>query len=145
MKDKALKKYCAKLTDWALKRPARDYRTAVPPRVFVQKGRNIHSSAGRALIHVLPEMATLPDMTAHWESTLTQISEKQYRYQDFMVPLSETLTGLINQARRTGMSVLSVIYHHRRRRRRPARKAKVKPLRRAKGRPAEKAPLQEEE
>lgn len=44
-------------------------------------------------------MATLPDMTAHWESTLTQISEKQYRYQDFMVPLSETLTGLINQAR----------------------------------------------
>ena len=65
-----------------------------------KKGRNIHSSpAGRALIHVLPDMATLPDMTAQWESRLTQISEKQTRYDDFMNPLSQTLTQLIHQAR----------------------------------------------
>ncbi|XPE61724.1 hypothetical protein ACNKHT_09255 [Shigella flexneri] len=36
-------------------------------------------------------MATRPDMTAHWESVLTQISEKQCRYQDFMQPLVGTL------------------------------------------------------
>ncbi|MNG30998.1 DNA topoisomerase 3 [compost metagenome] len=40
-------------------------------------------------------------MTAHWESILTQISEKQCRYQDFMQPLVGTLFELINQARNT--------------------------------------------
>ncbi|CDG21291.1 DNA topoisomerase 3 [Xenorhabdus poinarii G6] len=65
-----------------------------------KKGRHIHATpAGRALIHVLPEMAVLPDMTAHWESRLTQISEKKFRYQDFMLPLQETLQQLIWQAK----------------------------------------------
>nr|WP_314426396.1 DNA topoisomerase III [uncultured Erwinia sp.] len=70
-------------------------------RTFLfKKGRYIHSSpAGRALIHSLPEMAARPDMTAHWESTLTKISEKQCRYQDFMQPLVDTLYSLIHQAR----------------------------------------------
>lgn len=40
-------------------------------------------------------------MTAHWESVLTQISEKQCRYQDFMQPLVGTLFQLIDQAKRT--------------------------------------------
>ncbi|RJT26963.1 DNA topoisomerase III [Buttiauxella izardii] len=67
---------------------------------LVKKGRYIHSSdAGRALIHSLPELAARPDMTAQWESTLTQISEKQCRYQDFMQPLVNTLYELIHQAR----------------------------------------------
>ncbi|AZG98781.1 DNA topoisomerase III [Proteus mirabilis] len=71
-------------------------------RGFLQKkGRAINSTpAGRALIHVLPDMATLPDMTAHWESILTQISEKQFKYQDFMMPLNNTLFELITQAKR---------------------------------------------
>lgn len=65
-----------------------------------KKGRNILSSeSGRGLIHALPESAASPDMTAQWESTLTKISEKQCRYQDFMVPLTETLRGLIQQVR----------------------------------------------
>ena len=70
-------------------------------RTFLFKqGRAIHASeAGRALIHSLPEMAARPDMTAQWESTLTKISEKQCRYQDFMQPLVETLYQLIAQAR----------------------------------------------
>ncbi|MGG2142136.1 DNA topoisomerase III [Symbiopectobacterium sp. RP] len=65
-----------------------------------KKGRYIHASeAGRALIHALPPSAALPDMTANWEVTLTLISEKQRRYQDFMQPLTQTLSGLIDQAR----------------------------------------------
>ena len=69
---------------------------------LVKKGRYIHSTdAGKALFHSLPEMATRPDMTAHWESILTQISEKQCRYQDFMQPLVGTLYQLIDQARST--------------------------------------------
>ncbi len=70
-------------------------------RTFLyKKGRYIHASpAGRALIHALPDIAARPDMTAHWESTLTQISEKNCRYQDFMQPLVATLQDLINQAK----------------------------------------------
>lgn len=70
-------------------------------RTFLyKKGRYIHSSeAGRALIHCLPEIAARPDMTADWEATLTQISEKNRRYQDFMQPLVGTLYQLIDQAR----------------------------------------------
>ncbi|NLS43404.1 DNA topoisomerase III [BEV proteobacterium] len=65
-----------------------------------KKGRYIHASeAARALIHALPPSAALPDMTANWEATLTLISEKQRRYQDFMQPLTQTLSGLIDQAR----------------------------------------------
>ncbi|CNK70575.1 DNA topoisomerase III [Yersinia aleksiciae] len=70
-------------------------------RTFLfKKGRYIHASpAGRALIHALPDIAARPDMTAHWESTLTQISEKNCRYQDFMQPLVATLQELISQAK----------------------------------------------
>ncbi|WP_130098820.1 DNA topoisomerase III [Siccibacter turicensis] len=69
---------------------------------LVKNGRYIRSTdAGRALIHALPELAARPDMTAQWESTLTQISEKQCRYQDFMQPLVSTLYTLIDQARST--------------------------------------------
>lgn len=70
-------------------------------RSFLEKkGRYIHATpAGCALIHSLPESAGRPDMTAHWESVLTQISEKQCRYQDFMQPLVATLHQLIEQAR----------------------------------------------
>ncbi|MWL74243.1 DNA topoisomerase III, partial [Escherichia coli] len=69
---------------------------------LIKKGRYIHSTdPGRALIHSLPELAARPDMTAHWESVLTQISEKQCRYQDFMQPLVGTLFDLINQAKST--------------------------------------------
>lgn len=70
-------------------------------RTFLfKKGRYIHASpAGRALIHALPDIAARPDMTAHWESTLTQISEKNCRYQDFMQPLVMTLQDLISQAK----------------------------------------------
>ena len=67
---------------------------------LVKKGRYIHSTeAGRALIHALPEMAARPDMTAQWESTLTRISEKSCRYDEFMQRLVSTLTTLIGEAR----------------------------------------------
>ncbi len=51
----------------------------------IKKGRNIHSTeAGRILINALPDVATQPDMTAHWESQLDGISRKQASYQQFM-------------------------------------------------------------
>lgn len=72
-------------------------------RGFLQKkGRSIITTeAGKALIKILPEAATRPDMTAYWEMSLAQISEKQCRYQDFMAPLEKQLHELIAQAKKT--------------------------------------------
>ncbi|NIG98113.1 MAG: DNA topoisomerase III [Serratia symbiotica] len=76
-------------------------------RAFLyKKGRYIHASkAGRALIHSLPEIAARPDMTANWEATLTQISEKSCRYQDLMQPLVGTLQTLVYQVQQSRASM----------------------------------------
>ncbi|ACS85756.1 DNA topoisomerase III [Musicola paradisiaca] len=99
-------------------------------RAFLfKKGRSIHATeAGRALIHALPPSAAHPDMTAHWESTLTQISEKRCRYQDFMQPLTQSLYSLIQQAQQTSnMSMFSGLPPTKRataKRRKPSSRAK---------------------
>ncbi|MGM3172621.1 DNA topoisomerase III [Dickeya lacustris] len=70
---------------------------------LLKKGRYIHATeTGKALIHALPQVAAQPDMTAHWEATLTQISEKRCRYQDFMQPLTQSLYELIQHVRAGG-------------------------------------------
>ena len=63
---------------------------------LVKKGRNIHSTeTGRILISALPDIATQPDMTAHWEAQLTDISQKQASYQQFMFALNQMLPDLV--------------------------------------------------
>ncbi|WP_448546430.1 DNA topoisomerase III [Thalassotalea fusca] len=66
-------------------------------RGFLQRaGKSIHATdAGKGLIAALPEQCTKPDMTAHWEATLNQISEQKANYQGFMTPLTHTLTELV--------------------------------------------------
>ena len=67
---------------------------------LIKLGRNIHSTeAGRILIFALPETATLPDMTAHWEMQLTDISKKQASYQQFMHELVTQLPSLLHTER----------------------------------------------
>ncbi|OOF67752.1 DNA topoisomerase III [Rodentibacter caecimuris] len=62
-----------------------------------KKNRNIHSTeTGRILIQALPDIATQPDMTAHWESQLTGISQKQVSYQQFMNTLNKMLPELVH-------------------------------------------------
>jgi DNA topoisomerase-3 len=53
---------------------------------------------GKSLINALPDSATYPDMTAQWEATLNDISEKKNSYQHFMSPLTSTLQAMVNQA-----------------------------------------------
>ncbi len=66
-------------------------------RGFLQRiGKSITATdVGIALINALPEMATLPDMTAQWEATLTAISEKNASYLNFMQPLTHTVTDMV--------------------------------------------------
>ena len=67
---------------------------------LIRKGKQIHATAtGRGLIRSLPESATLPDMTAQWESVLDAISKRQADYSVFMEPLTESLHRLIAQSK----------------------------------------------
>lgn len=64
-----------------------------------RQGKLIHATdAGKGLINALPQQCTTPDMTAQWEAMLNNISEKKSTYQNFMQPLTSTLTELINLA-----------------------------------------------
>jgi len=80
-------------------------------RNFLQrKGKAITATeVGIALINALPEMATLPDMTAQWEATLTAISEKQSSYTNFIQPLTNTVTEMVHGASQQSFSGLPKI------------------------------------
>lgn len=67
-------------------------------RQFLERnGKQIKaSSAGKSFILALPEAMTEPDMTAHWENSLSQISEQTCRYDDFMNPLTEVIHTFID-------------------------------------------------
>jgi DNA topoisomerase-3 len=69
-------------------------------RGFLQRiGKNITATEiGTSLINALPKMATTPDMTAQWEATLNDISERRSNYQNFITPLTATLKGMVAQA-----------------------------------------------
>ena len=56
------------------------------------------TAAGKALIESLPMVSTTPDMTAQWEMQLNAISLSERSYQQFMVPLEQTLHQLIEHS-----------------------------------------------
>jgi DNA topoisomerase-3 len=63
---------------------------------LMRNGKEIRATeVGRQLITSLPENMGSPDMTAHWESQLEAISQKQMSYAQFMQPLTQGLTQLI--------------------------------------------------
>lgn len=77
---------------------------------LIRKGKNIHSTeAGRTLIHALPESASQPDMTAHWEMQLNQISKKEASYQQFMFELNSKLPHLLQSPNRQILQNLAKI------------------------------------
>ena len=80
-------------------------------RGFLQRERKqIHSTAsGRGLIAALPEQATTPDMTAHWETQLNAIGAREATYAEFMQPLTTSLHTLIEQSKASLPSSLAGI------------------------------------
>ncbi|MBY6185254.1 DNA topoisomerase III [Marinobacter hydrocarbonoclasticus] len=69
-----------------------------------REGKALRSTpSGRGLIHALPDEASYPDMTAHWERKLQDIAEREYGYSPFMSDLDQRVTGLIEQARGGGV------------------------------------------
>jgi len=77
-------------------------------RDYLQRqGKNIHATViGTSLINALPIAATMPDMTAHWEATLTNISEKKSRYEDLISPLTSTIAEMIKQSEQQSFAQL---------------------------------------
>ena len=74
---------------------------------FQRKGKQIHATpAGIGLVKALPEQATLPDMTAQWESVLEKISQRENTFHDIMQPLEAQLHALISQSASSAMSSL---------------------------------------
>lgn len=64
---------------------------------LLRQGKKIIATdVGIALVKALPDAATLPDMTAQWEATLTAISEKKASYLSFMQPLSNIVTAMVH-------------------------------------------------
>ncbi|WP_028862617.1 DNA topoisomerase III [Psychromonas aquimarina] len=78
-------------------------------RQFLQRtGKVIKATeTGRKLIDSLPEMLTLPDMTAQWEMQLNAISEKSQSYQGFVAPLLGQLKNIIDKAIADGPQALT--------------------------------------
>jgi len=77
-------------------------------RNFLQRqGKKIIATdVGKALVNALPIKATLPDMTAKWESKLTAIAEKGASYVSFMEPLIHTITDMVSDAGQQSFSGL---------------------------------------
>ena len=77
-------------------------------RGYLQRtGKNIIATdIGRSLINALPKMATTPDMTAQWEATLNDISERKNNYNNFITPLTTTLTNMVEQAQQQSFAEL---------------------------------------
>ncbi|MCW8833391.1 MAG: DNA topoisomerase 3, partial [Colwellia sp.] len=64
----------------------------------------IATEVGVALIHGLPVQATLPDMTALWESQLKSISNKTVNYQSFILGVEGNLKQFISDVKGTSFT-----------------------------------------
>ncbi len=74
---------------------------------LTRKGKDIRATdVGTQLICSLPERMTIPDMTAHWESQLEAISQKELKYTQFMNPITHNLGLLINEVKSVTFSGL---------------------------------------
>ncbi len=78
-------------------------------RLFLNReGKLIKSTLiGKKLIASLPDMATTPDMTALWESRLSLMAERQFKYQQFMHDLELVINDLSNQVNSAAFTSLS--------------------------------------
>ncbi len=87
----------------------------------------VATKTGKALINILPEQLSKPDMTALWESKLTRIAEKKGNYSHFMTPLLNDLQTHVSLAEKVSVDGFSQLPAPNRKlfKRRSRRKAKV--------------------
>jgi len=75
---------------------------------LTRQGKTIRATqVGKNLILSLPESVSMPDMTAHWELQLEEISKKEFSYQQFMYQLNTSLLTLIQQLKNSRLKIQS--------------------------------------
>ncbi len=75
---------------------------------LTRQGKSIRSTPiGQNLILSLPESVSMPDMTAHWELQLEEISKKEFSYQQFMHQLNSSLLSLVEQLKHSRLKIQS--------------------------------------
>lgn len=73
---------------------------------LTRQGKSIKSTqVGRNLILSLPDIMSMPDMTAHWELQLEEISKKEFSYQQFMIQLNQSLLNLVDQLKNAQLNI----------------------------------------
>lgn len=77
-------------------------------RQFLKRnGKEIRATdVGKELITGLPEKMVVPDMTAHWESQLESIHQREMKYNDFMQPLIMQLNQLVQSVQSVDFKAL---------------------------------------
>ncbi|MGF1757417.1 DNA topoisomerase III [Photobacterium sagamiensis] len=69
-------------------------------QLLKRQAKNIHATeAGRGLVYALPDEATYPDMTAHWEHQLQDMADKKCAYQPFMDALQQQVHQLMDKVK----------------------------------------------
>ncbi|MCO6548812.1 MAG: hypothetical protein J6583_13720, partial [Gilliamella sp.] len=63
------------------------------------------TEVGKNLILSLPDIMSMPDMTAHWELQLNKISKKEFSYQQFMHQLNLSLLDLVNHLKNARLNI----------------------------------------
>lgn len=75
---------------------------------LTRQGKSIRATpVGRKLILSLPDIMSIPDMTAHWERQLDEISKKAFSYQQFMEQLNHSLLDLVEKLKNTRLNIRS--------------------------------------
>lgn len=83
-------------------------------RFLKREGKAIKATeTGLALISVLPEGLSSPDLTAKWESSLGDIAQQAMSYQQFIQPLLADLTNFVSQATNCDSNVFAHLPKHR--------------------------------
>ncbi|NQY07576.1 MAG: DNA topoisomerase 3, partial [Flavobacteriaceae bacterium] len=77
-------------------------------RQFLQRnGKEIRATdIGKELITSLPIQMVVPDMTAHWESQLESINQREMTYNNFMQPLITQLNQLVENVQHISFQAL---------------------------------------
>ncbi|MGF1683362.1 DNA topoisomerase III [Photobacterium minamisatsumaniensis] len=69
-------------------------------QLLMRQGKSIHATeAGKGLIYALPDEATYPDMTAHWEHQLQDMADKKCAYKPFMDTLEQQVVSLMEKVK----------------------------------------------
>jgi len=85
-------------------------------RFIERQGRSVRSTAiGRALTDALPDVATVPDMTALWESAMRRISDGQLSLTSFTDAVTAQLGHLVSDGKARGLkgAVLPTLFAYR--------------------------------